>query len=61
MAALVRDEKCGIGLGKKAVFLLTNAAGYQPEQVLPSTTDGASLGAVERQMMVVVSYECENC
>ena len=43
MAALVPDEKCCVYLDNTYFFLFTNAAGYYPRPVAPSTADVAPL------------------
>ena len=41
MAALIPDEKCGACHDKTNFLLVTNAAGYHPGLLTPSTTDRA--------------------
>ena len=43
MTALFPGEKGGVCLDKKLLLLLTNAAGYHPGLVTPSTADGTQI------------------
>ena len=58
MAALIRYEKCGVCLDKIIFLLFTNAAGYHPGLVKPSTAD---TNVSTFQYIIIIVLLCFNC